>query len=190
MKLARLLERGRRIRVVGFDDGPGDPTVPLAGVVCSGDRMEGLVWGEILRDGALSTDVISRLVLGSKYAEQLHLVLTDGITFGGLDVVDLAVLSERLGLPCVAVMRRPPDREAFVRALRSVDDPEGRIARMEAAGPVHLWEGGAFQVVGEQPEVIRRVLPKTVQQGKVPEALRLAHLITGAVATGESGRRA
>jgi endonuclease V-like protein UPF0215 family len=190
VNLEALLQRGKQIRVLGFDDGPGDPAVPVAGVVCSNTTMEGLVWGELQRDGLDATDVLARLVVDSKYAEQLHLVLTDGITMGGLNVLDLAALNQALGVPCVAVMRRLPNLERFRAAIGRVHHPEVRAQRMEAAGPLHDWEGGAFQVVGCAPEPTRRALESLTREGRVPECLRLAHLITGAVATGQSGKRA
>lgn len=187
--LAELLDRGRRIRVVGFDDGPGGHRVPLAGVVCSETRMEGLVWSHLTRDGLDATEAILGSLRDGKFGPQLHAVLTDGLTMGGLNVLDLARLHDELGIPCIAVMRRMPDLERFHAALATVDDGTRR-ARIEAAGPLHRWEGGVFQVVGAPAPVVARVLPRLVEVGRVPECLRLAHLITGAVVTGESGRRA
>ncbi|MCA9566800.1 MAG: DUF99 family protein [Myxococcales bacterium] len=189
MELGRLLETGRQIRVVGFDDGPGGLEVPVAGAVCAETVLEGLVWGSLTRDGLDATDVLAGLLVGGKYLPQLHLVLTDGVTMGGLNVLDLAELHAQLGVPCVAVMRRMPDLDRFHRALERVDDGTRR-ARVAAAGPLHPWEHGVFQVVGEEPTVVARVLPRLTLRGRVPECLRLAHLITGAVATGESGKRA
>lgn len=190
MTLADLIRRGRHIRALGFDDGPGDVDVPVAGVVCSDATMEGLVWSSLTRDGTDATAVLSGAVAGSKYADQLHVVLTDGLTMGGLNVVDLARLHAELGVPVVAVMRRLPDLPAFHAALDNLPDAPARKAVVARAGPVHPWAGGAFQVVGDEPDVVPAVLERLTVNGRVPECLRLAHLITGAVATGASGRRA
>lgn len=190
MTLSDLLRRGRRIRAIGFDDGPGATEVPLAGVVTNPVAMEGLVWRTVTRDGHDATDVLVEAVATSKYAAQVHVVLIDGITVGGLNVVDLERTAATLGVPAVAVMRRPPDLAAFDAALAHLPDVETRRAVVRRAGPVHAWDGGAFQVVGAAPTDVARLLPRLTRQGHVPECLRLAHLITGAVATGASGRRA
>jgi uncharacterized protein len=164
--------------------------VPLAGVVCSGTRFEGLVWGRVRRDGWNATDVLCRLLLGGKFLPQLHLVLLDGIAFGGFNVVDLAALSARLQRPCVALMRRPPDLAAVDLALGRLPGAARRRARLARAGAIHRLGGFVFQVQGASPEDVARALPRLTDRGQVPEALRLAHLIGAAVVRGESGRRA
>lgn len=185
---------GRSLRAIGFDDAPfprgrrGD--VGLAGVVCAGTRFEGLVWGKIRADGWNATDAIVRLLVGGKFLPQLHLVLTDGIAFGGFNVVDLEALAARLGRPCVAVMRRAPDLAAVERAMRRLPRAERRLAILRRAGPVHQAGPFTFQVRGAAPEAAGRALARLTDRGAVPEPLRLAHLVGTAVRRGESGRRA
>jgi endonuclease V-like protein UPF0215 family len=185
---------GRTLRAIGFDDAPfargrrGD--VGLAGVVCAGTRFEGLVWGRLRQDGWNATDAVVRLLLPGKFLPQLHLVLLDGVAFGGLNVVDLAALAERLGRPCVAVMRRPPDLGAVERAIRRLPGADRRLALLERAGPIHRSGPFVFQVRGAEPEATGRALERLTDRGAVPEPLRLAHLVGAAFARGESGRRA
>ncbi|HET8538261.1 MAG TPA: DUF99 family protein [Anaeromyxobacter sp.] len=185
---------GRTLRAVGFDDAPFDRArrgdVALAGVVCAGTRFEGLVWGRVRRDGWNATDEIVRLLVGGKFLPQLHLVLLDGIGFGGFNVVDLAALAAALGRPCVAVMRRPPDLAAVERAIRNLPRPARRLALLRRAGAVHRHGAFVFQVRGAEPEDVGRALARLTDRGAVPEPLRLAHLVAGAVGTGESGKRA
>src|SRR5919197_6340408 len=117
----RPLRQCRFVRAIGFDDGPFARTagarVPLVGAVCSGTRFEGMVFGGIRKDGWNATDEIIRLLVGGKFLPQLHLVLLDGIAFGGFNVVDLEALSLAVGRPCAAVMRRRPELTAIERAL-------------------------------------------------------------------------
>jgi endonuclease V-like protein UPF0215 family len=47
-----------------------------------------------------------------------------------------------------------------------------------------------FQVCGGEVEEVAGLLARVTDQGQVPEALRLAHMIGSAVMMGESGRRA
>lgn len=184
----------RTIRAAGFDDAPFDRArdghVGLAGVVCAGTRFEGLVWGRVRRDGWNATEAVAGLLQGGKFLPQLHLVLLDGLSFGGFNLVDLEALAERLALPCVAVMRRPPDLAAVERALRRLPRPERRLALLRRAGPVHRLGSFVFQVRGAEPEPAARALARLTDRGNVPEPLRLAHLVGAAIRTGESGRRA
>jgi len=194
MKLADLLRLDRTIKVIGFDDAPFSRTsgslVSIAGVVCGGTRFEGMVWGQVIPDGLDATDAICQLLIGGKFLPQLHLVLLDGIAFGGFNIIDLPELASRLQLPCVAVMRRQPDLAAVEKALSYLSESEYRLELLRRAGTIHVSEPFFFQVCGEQPEVIAAVLQRLTDTGKVPEALRLAHLIGAAVITGVSGSSA
>lgn len=185
---------GRTLRAIGFDDAPfvrgRRGAVGLAGVVCAGTRFEGLVWGEVRQDGWNATEEIVRLLAGGKFLPQLHLVLTDGISFGGLNVVDLETLASALGRPCLAVMRRPPDLAAVERAIQRLPRAARRLDLVRRAGAVHRVGAFTFQVRGADPEAAGRALVRLTDRGAVPEALRLAHLIGAAVRGGESGHRA
>jgi endonuclease V-like protein UPF0215 family len=149
-----------------------------------------MVWGELEKDGMDATDVMTAMINGSKFAEQLHLVLLDGITFGAANVVDIAALSERTGLPMIAVMRRQPDLAKFRNILDRLPESEERHRRVRAAGEIHQAPDLCFQVAGEEPESIPAALKLLTDRGKIPEALRIAHLIGSAVMTGQSGKRA
>lgn len=186
--------RGRTLRAVGFDDAPfvrgqrGD--VGVAGVICAGTRFEGLVWGRLRQDGWNATDALVRLLVPGKFLPQLHLVLLDGLSFGGLNVVDLPALASRLGRPCVAVMRRAPDLPAMERAISRLPGAARRLAILRAAGPIHAAGRFTFQVAGAPPEPTADALARLTDRGAVPEPLRLAHLVGSAFQRGESGRRA
>ena len=194
MNLESLLKLNRTIRVIGFDDAPfirgAGKNVNLAGIICAGTRFEGMVWGELQPDGFDSTEAICKLLINSKFLPQLHIVLLDGIGFGGFNVVDLPTLAAQLQLPCVAVMRRQPDLEAVIYAMSHLPNLEKRQELLKRAGTIHEYSPFVFQVCGEEPEIIAKVLDKLTDCGKVPEALRLAHLISAAVMKGESGSSA
>lgn len=190
----RLPSPGRTLRVVGFDDGPfprrRGARVPLVGAVCADTRFEGLVYGQVRKDGWDAMYRLPELLVGGKFLPQLHLVLLDGLGFGGLNLVDLQALSERLQRPCVAVMRRPPDLQGLEAAIRRLPRPARRLELVRRAGPVHRLGGFVFQVRGAGPEETAQALGRLTDRGRVPEALRLAHLIGAAVVKGESGKRA
>ena len=196
MDLNQLFQTGRTIRAIGFDDAHcGDKAargtpVNVAGVVCGGTRFEGMVWDQIAKDGMDAGDRIADRLLESKFMPQLHLALLDGITFGGCNVVDLPALHQQIQIPIVALMRRHPDLEQFRHVTTLFPDAEERWRRTQAAGTIYQIDQWTFQCVGEDPKTVAKVLGRLTDVGKVPEALRLAHLIGSAVMLGQSTNRA
>ena len=194
MDLDALIRLKRTIRAIGFDDAPftrrANEPVAVAGVVCAGTRFEGMVWTHIQPDGWDATATLSETLLRSKFLPQVHVVLLDGISLGGFNVIDLPLLAKQLERPCVSVMRRLPNLEAIEHAMHHLPEPERRLAILKRAGKIHAAPPFYFQVCGAEPGVMAGVLKQLTDRGHVPEALRLAHLITAAVVRGESGRQA
>ncbi|MEM8719618.1 MAG: DUF99 family protein [Cyanobacteria bacterium P01_G01_bin.39] len=182
------------MRVIGFDDAPFErgqtEKVNLAGIVCANTRFEGMVWGAVDVDGHDATETICQLLIGKKFLPQLHLVLLDGIGFGGFNLVNLSLLAQRLQLPCVAMMRKLPNMQKMIAAMSRLPNYEQRLAILHQAGEIYAYPPFFFQVQGEQPEIIAQALAQLTDRGKVPEALRLAHLVGAAVLRGESSSQA
>lgn len=193
-KLNFLLRHNRQIRVIGFDDAPfvrhTSKPVAVAGVVCNLTRFEGMLWGHIQADGWDSTEQLSKILLASKFHPQLHLVLLDGIGMGGFNLIDLPNLAQQIQLPCVAVMRQLPKLEKMKAAISRLPDPEKRLQILTKAGTIYVQLPFYFQVYGLSAALTGKILQRLTDTGNVPEALRLAHLITSAVINGESGKRA
>lgn len=192
--LEELIHQNKKIRVIGFDDAPFLPDrsspVKLAGIVCSNTRFEGMLWGEVKKDGIDATEVLIAMLEQSKFLDQLHLIITDGIAFGGFNMIDLPYLSERLKRPCIAVMRKHPDLEAINKALSNLPDLDFRKRILDKAGRIHQHNQIHYQVHGCEPDIAAQALSLITDTGNIPEAIRLAHLISSAVMTGESGNRA
>lgn len=192
--LETLLQQQRIIRVIGFDDAPftnhPGTGVKVAGVVCADTRFEGMVWGTVQKDGEDATEVLSNLLLQSKFYDQVHLVLIDGLAVGGFNLIDLPELAQRLQRPCVCVMRKLPKMESIQRALENLPGTAKRLDLLRKAGPIYQHEPFYFQTKGGTPETVGKILQRLTVQGQVPEALRIAHLIGAAVMMGQSGKRA
>ena len=189
------LRAKRGVRVLGIDDGPAPhrrgAAVFVAGPVVRADgRLDGLLTTHIRRDGWNATDQLIRLVAESRFHPQLHAVMLDGIALGGLNVVDLPRLSEAVGLPVITVIRRRPDQARFRAAVERLPRPAQRLAVVERAGPVHRAGAIYCQPVGLDLDDARDLIQRTTHVGNLPEPIRLAHLIAGGVATGESVGRA
>lgn len=181
--------------VIGFDDAPfprehrGD--VPVVGAAFAGTRLEGVLIGKVRRDGANATRTVAELVLESRFAAHNQAVLLQGIAFAGFNVVDLHRLHAALGVPVVVVARRAPDLAAIRRALRErVPGGRRKWRLIEAAGPMEPLAGVYVQRAGLGPEATAALVRRLAVHGTLPEPLRTAHLIAGALAGGTSRQRA
>ena len=180
---------------VGFDDAPFAPEhrgdVDVVGMVYTGTRLDGVVRGRVRRDGANSTEVLARLVAGSRFAEHLHAVLLQGIAVGGFNVVDIHRLHERLGLPVLVVARKAPDLAAIRRALlERVPGGARKGARGRRAGLMEPAGDVWVQRAGLTPDEAEAVVDRLAIHGHLPEPLRVAHLVAGGLATRCSRGRA
>jgi len=186
---------GRISNVVGFDDAPfqrdhrGD--VGLVGAVFSGTRLDGVLCGHVRRDGANSTDRMIDLVKDSKFRGHVRAVLLQGIAVAGFNVVDLRALARNLSVPVLVVARHQPDLAGIRRAIGRTGKGAARKWRLiERAGPMEPLRGVWIQRQGLSPDRAGELMAATTLHGKLPEPLRVAHLIAGAMTTGTSRGRA
>jgi len=128
--------------------------------------------------------------MNSRFAEHVQLVLLQGVALGGFNVVDAFKVNETLGLPVMIVARKRPDMAAVRRALLS-KVPGGRLkwALIERLGAMEPTDGVCIQRVGITPGQASSVIERFALHGRIPEPLRVAHLIAGALAKGESRGR-
>jgi len=179
------------MNTIGFDDGPfvrsyrGD--VPLVGVVCARTRVDGVMLGKVRRDGADATRRMAALVKGSAFESELHAVLLQGIAVAGFNVVDVLGLRQALELPVLVVMRKKPDLARVRRALvANVPGGTRKWKLIEALGEPEAVEGVYVQRAGLDLAMAKRLLRSTRLHGNLPEPLRVAHLIAGALGRGVS----
>lgn len=181
--------------VAGFDDAPFERShrgdVLVVGAVFAGTRLDGVLSTRVRRDGANATERLVECLERSRFLPQLHAVLLQGIAFAGFNVVDLHALQRRTGLPVLVVGRRPPDLKAIRTALlEHVPGGRRKWRLIEAAGPMELVAGVQVQRAGISISDTESLLTSLQLHGRMPEPLRVAHLIAGGVTTGESRHRA
>ncbi len=181
----------RFTNVVAFDDGPfprqHTGRVPVVGTVYADLRLDGVLVGSIAKDGRDAADALARMVAGSRFDAHIRLVMLQGIALGGFNVVDVFALQQHLARPVLVVSRRRPDLAAIREALLK-HIPAGtakwriieRLGPMEPAGPVFI------QRVGIEREAALETVAHFSIHGHLPEPLRSAHLIAGALVNGQS----
>lgn len=186
------------VRVLGVDDGPftwQDAHADVVGVLMrAGSYVEAVLRTQVKVDGDDATMVLCNLVARSRYADAVQVLMLDGVTLGGFNVVDLDAVRDTLGIPVLTVTRDPPDLGAIEAALRKhFPDAERRLAllqkhpllRVETAHNP-LW----VKALGISEQDARDLVRATTVRGALPEPLRLAHLIAAAYKNGESRGRA
>lgn len=173
-------------RVVGIDDSFSKDFCCIVGCVMSGRNIEGFMFEEISVDGFDSTEKILSMVRRSKFFNQLKCIFLGGITFGGFNVADISKIHEQTGIPVVVIMNRKPNMDEFKSALRNLNGYEERLAMVERAGEIYNLGSLFVQICGSSLEEVRKLIEINTWRGKIPEALRIAHLVASAIVHGES----
>jgi len=176
------------IRVLGIDDGGFIPhtkgVVDVVGVIYRGGYwLDGVMRTEVEVDGTDATEKIASMIVSSPHYDQIRVVVLNGITFAGFNVVDIKGLFKKVGLPVIAVTREKPDFEEIRKALENLPEREKRWKAIENAGKiVEVRTRGAeeavyIQIAGIAEKDAEKILRSTSTRSNVPEALRVAHII-------------
>jgi endonuclease V-like protein UPF0215 family len=180
---------------IGIDDAyferqhRGD--VVLVGAVFAGLRFDGIVTGRVRRDGSNATASIARMITASKFSRHVQFVMLQGIAFAGFNVVDVHALHAALALPVLVVARRKPDLRAIRDALLSrVPGGARKWKLIEKAGPMEPLAGVWVQRAGLSSTEAEAALARFTTVSRVPEPLRVAHLVASGFMLGESRGRA
>jgi endonuclease V-like protein UPF0215 family len=186
------------MRVLGIDDSPlvSKDVLVIGAILRGGGWLDGLLSTHIQKDGMDATECIASMISGSRSYGQLRVVMLNGVTFGGFNVVDIETLHELTGLPVIAVMRKLPDMESIRSALDHLSEPERRYEMILHAGKIQevttKWRGGPvyYQCKGIENDDAARLIVETAIHSRLPEPVRVAHIIATGVVLGESSRRA
>ncbi len=184
----------REIRIIGIDDGffiphtKGNCTV--VGVVFRGGYwFDGVMRTQIEIDGMDATEKIGEMITNSAHFGQLRVVMLDGITFAGFNIVNTPRLNEILDLPIIAVTREKPDFKGIKKALKNLSFYEERWEMITKTNKIfkiqtsnerrHIY----IQPTGIEVEKAKEIVLNTSTRSDVPEALRVAHLIASGMTT-------
>lgn len=180
------------IRVLGVDDGIFVPHskgfAPIVGVVFRGGYwLDGVMNTRVEVDGFDATEKIAAMVTSSPHHKQLRIIMLDGVTFAGFNVVDIKKLSEKTKLPVIAVTRDRPDFGEIRKALKKLPFPAKRWKAVVDAGEIFevntrsKKERVYMEISGIVEEDARKILKLTSTRSSVPEALRVAHLVASGI---------
>ena len=184
----------QEIRILGVDDSPfpshTTEKVMLVGTVFrAGNWLDGVLSTHIYGDGTDATEKISKMVTNSRNLGQLGVIMLDGITFGGFNLVNVRQIFESTGVPVIVIMRKIPNFEHIKKALKRFDDWEDRWANVLEAGEVYKVDNPEpiyMQIYGIEREDAEDIIRLSTTRSAIPEPLRVAHIIASGIVTGES----
>jgi len=182
------------IRVLGIDDSPftfDDKYSTVIGVVMRGSSYVECVLSDIASvDGDDATSACINMINNSRHKNQLKAMLLDGIALGGFNIVDIAQVYDKTGLPVITVTRDEPDFNQIEAALKSnFKDWENRLNLMKK-GELHRVKTSYNPIfvksVGLTIDEAKEIIKLSTIRGVVPEPIRVAHLIASGIKRGES----
>jgi endonuclease V-like protein UPF0215 family len=182
----------RRVsNIIGFDDAPfprnHQGIVKVVGAVFANLRFDGVLIGEIEKDGSDAAEELEKLITGSKFFGHAQLIMLQGIAFGGFNVIDVIYLNKQIGLPVLVVVRKRPDMDSIKKALIShVPNGKKKWSLIEKLGPVEPVGSVYVQRAGISLDQAAAVIERFAIHSQIPEPLRTAHLIASAIIDGQS----
>ncbi len=184
------------IRILGFDDGAfvskSNSSVPVIGVIFRGGKfLDGALKTEIKVDGMDATQKLVKLINSTRHKQQLKVIMFDGITLGGFNIVDIKELHEKTGLPVIVINRKRPNLKKVKKALKNFKDFNKRWKIILKAGKIKecMIKSGKkvyYQSIGLSDEETKEIIRLSTTRSFIPEPLRVAHIIATAVVRGES----
>lgn len=188
----------KNMRILGVDDGPftfNDRSVLVVGVVVRGvNYIEGIIKKSVKRDGFDSTNVLTEMVDNSRYKEQIRVIMTDGIALAGFNVIDIGRLHKTTGKAVISITRDKPDEKMVEEALKNhFKDWKKRVEMIEEYPLIEVktvYKPIFVKSVGVDENETKTIIKNSIVRGRLPEPIRLAHLIASAYVKGESYGRA
>jgi uncharacterized protein len=178
------------IRILGVDDGKFVPhtkgTAIVVGIVFrGGNSIDGAMHTFVEIDGFDSTEKIAQMITSSPHSKQLRLVMLNGITFAGFNVVNINKLNLITGLPIIALTDDKPNLDAIKAALKNLPFAEKRWRTVLEAGEIHEvnCKGKALFLVMSGVSLVdaQKIIQLTSVSDCIPEPLRVAHLIASGI---------
>ncbi len=179
-------------RAIGIDDGyfdrEKDTKTKLVAVLLRADcRLEAVFSADIEIDGNEASETIVKMLLKEpNKLQQAKAIFLSGISFAGFNVVDIKYINSRLKKPVIVVFRHKPDKRDLLHALEKFENAADRKQRFLNAGPIHKSRHIYFQCAGINAEKANEIIEKFTVHAKIPEPVRIAHIIASGVTLGRS----
>ena len=152
---------------------------PLVGVLMRVDgTIENVLTDFIPLDGNRTESVITAFVekIGGG---NVNVILTEGVTFGGFDIIVPDEMYSKTGIPFISVTKGKGDLDSMISALEKHGDSE-KLSKLRALHPVRKDIGDrlfTLNMSGISEKEAISLVRKLMRVGNVPEPLRIADMI-------------
>jgi endonuclease V-like protein UPF0215 family len=180
------------IRVLGIDDGKFIPhtqgnVIVVGAILRAGSTIDGVMHTAVAIDGLDATEKLASMINMSQHRRQLRLVMLNGITLAGFNLVDIKKLHKTTKLPVLALTRHKPDLDSIYEALKHLPDTKERWRIVLEAGEIHELinrDTKIFvEIAGLSLADAQKIIELTSSRSSVPEPLRVAHLIASGISS-------
>jgi len=184
--IKKLKSIKKEIRIIGIDE-----CIPKNGLV-KGTLIIGVIFrGRLFFDGLIDSIIdseefdaneeIARMIMNSRYFDELRIVMLSKLVFGKTNALDLKRFYEKIKLPIIVVNknRNEKNTEKFMskedyEVLKRLD--ERKLFKVNGSiKPFHVRFYGI-----DEDEVIK-ILKASCIEGEIPEPLRVAKTLIKAI---------
>lgn len=182
------------MRAIGIDDAPfkfsDDNVLVVGSIVRAPNYLEGIISTEVEVDGTDATDKIIEMINQSRFSEQGRVIFTDGAALGGFNLVDLERVYDETEIPIISVSRDEPDFDSIKEALKGhFEDWEDKFKAI-SKGEIHEIKTEHkpvyVQSEGLELEELKHFLRLFTVRGRLPEPIRISHIVASGIVRGES----
>jgi Uncharacterized conserved protein len=169
--------------VVGIDDGgfipllkfsKHKPRIPLVAVYYKNYRIIDVIFRSIKIDGLDGTNKLLSII----NRKRPDLILSQGVTFGGFNIIDFVEVNKLTGIPVIVILDRLPNFERIFTAInKHFKDANKRITIIKKLPKIIKFKDIYYENIGIEPLKAEKIIGNLTIFGKIPEPIRLAHLI-------------
>ncbi|MCG3226441.1 MAG: DUF99 family protein [Candidatus Heimdallarchaeota archaeon] len=182
----------KNIRIIGIDDAAfqreSSTNTFVFGVIMRGyNLVEGILRTTVKVDGLDATEKISKMIIESKFIDQLKAIVLGSSTIAAFNIIDLRKLYENTSIPVMTVLSQLPNEKEVKGALSHLVDWEERYEVLKLNPPLQKMEfknqmnricNTYVQHIGLKDEKeVKELLQFTTYSSSIPEGLRLADMI-------------
>ena len=174
------------IRILAVEDGPFTRKDKSALAFCLVGRdglVEGALSFKVRVDGDDATAKLLNSIKRSRFRSQIKMIVMNGITLGGLNIVNIPLLHKSLKIPIIAITRKRPRRGLMLKAVKKYSQNGRRLAVFNSISnqtSLNKIENFYVQSIGIKVSEIGKFVPTCLK------LLRLGHIVASGIVKGES----
>jgi len=183
-----------QIRAIGIDDAPFDfseeKVMVIGSVVRAPNYLEGILSSKVQVDGNDATEKLSEMISESRFSDQANVLFIDGAAVGGFNLIDFEELSESTKIPSISISRKEPDFEKIELALQHHFERWDKKLEILKKGKIYEieteYKSIYIQKEGLDIKEARKMIEDFTVRGRLPEPIRISHMVASGVVKGES----